>query len=347
MFQDISDLSETVPLIQYKLQNFKKVNRNLYNFSCPICGDSKKNKSKTRGYIYPNPHAKTLWYKCFNCLYHKPYIYFLKDVDNALYEEVMLKTFVSKNTSKKEMDFSVDLDKLEFNEDFIEPSILASIMEPILCLPPNHKARVYIESRKLPTIKLNDIYFVENIKDIEQLSDKYKDKMTDGESRIGLPYRNREGQVIGISLRSLQVEHPIKYLHLKFHERYPLIYNIENVDLSKRVYALEGQFDSMFFQNGIAASGSAFSRVCEVVPVGQCTYIHDNEPRHKDTLKAIDKSIKSGYSVALLPHSIKSKDINGMILSGEVKQEELKGIVDKHTYRGLEANLRFAEWKMN
>ena len=343
---DITKLIDTIPLIQFRLKNFKKVNRNgnVWNFSCPMCGDSKKSKSKTRGYIYPNVKAKTLWYKCFNCSYHKPYIYFLKDIDDGLYEDVMMKSFIAKNT-KRDIDFSVDLDALQFNEEFAEPNLMSSIMEPVILLPEGHYARTYIEGRKLPPEKLNDIYFVNNIKDIEQLSEKYRDKMTDKESRIGIPYRNREGQIIGISLRSLQENHPIKYLHLKFNERYPLIYNAENLDLTKRVYALEGQFDSMFFKNGCAASGSAFSRVCEVVPPNQCTYVHDHEPRHKDTLRSIDKSIEAGYSVCLLPHTIKSKDINSMILSGEVKIENLEALVDKHTYRGLEARLRFSEWR--
>ena len=36
-----------------------------YNFRCPICGDSKKNKSKTRGYLYA-VKANTN-FKCHNC----------------------------------------------------------------------------------------------------------------------------------------------------------------------------------------------------------------------------------------------------------------------------------------
>ena len=48
-----------------KLRNFKQKKDNLWNFSCPICGDSKKNKAKMRGFIYKK--GNDLFYKCHNC----------------------------------------------------------------------------------------------------------------------------------------------------------------------------------------------------------------------------------------------------------------------------------------
>ncbi len=44
--------SKYIGLVSSCLQKFKKVKTDLYNFRCPICGDSQKNKSKTRGYFY-------------------------------------------------------------------------------------------------------------------------------------------------------------------------------------------------------------------------------------------------------------------------------------------------------
>ena len=54
-----------ISLLSTRLEKFKKVKPTLYNFRCPICGDSKKNKNKTRGYIYP-VKANTN-FKCHNC----------------------------------------------------------------------------------------------------------------------------------------------------------------------------------------------------------------------------------------------------------------------------------------
>jgi hypothetical protein len=38
--------------VSSKLEQFKQKQTDLYNFRCPYCGDSKKNKLKARGYVY-------------------------------------------------------------------------------------------------------------------------------------------------------------------------------------------------------------------------------------------------------------------------------------------------------
>ena len=61
----ISVDSKFVKLISSRLRNFKQKNVNLWNFSCPFCGDSQKNKTKARGYVFPKEN--TLLYRCHNC----------------------------------------------------------------------------------------------------------------------------------------------------------------------------------------------------------------------------------------------------------------------------------------
>lgn len=41
-----------INLISIRLQKFKRIKDNLYNFRCPICGDSERSKNKARGYLY-------------------------------------------------------------------------------------------------------------------------------------------------------------------------------------------------------------------------------------------------------------------------------------------------------
>ena len=40
-----------ISLVSARLGKFKRTKNNLYTFRCPYCGDSKKNKNKTRGYL--------------------------------------------------------------------------------------------------------------------------------------------------------------------------------------------------------------------------------------------------------------------------------------------------------
>ena len=44
--------SKYIGLVSTRLEKFKKVKVDLYNFRCPLCGDSKRNKNRTRGYFY-------------------------------------------------------------------------------------------------------------------------------------------------------------------------------------------------------------------------------------------------------------------------------------------------------
>ena len=52
-------------LVSSRLRNFKQKNTYLFNFSCPYCGDSQKNKSKARGYVFSK--GNDLIFKCHNC----------------------------------------------------------------------------------------------------------------------------------------------------------------------------------------------------------------------------------------------------------------------------------------
>ena len=74
--------SKFIGLLSPRLEKFKKVKSNLYNFRCPICGDSKKNKSKTRGYLYSV--KSDVNFKCHNCGASITFNNFLKSIDPAL-----------------------------------------------------------------------------------------------------------------------------------------------------------------------------------------------------------------------------------------------------------------------
>ena len=58
---------------------FKKKNNTLYNFRCPYCGDSQKNKTKARGYFFAKDNS--LIYKCHNCNVGANLPNFLKRLD--------------------------------------------------------------------------------------------------------------------------------------------------------------------------------------------------------------------------------------------------------------------------
>ena len=90
--------SKYIGLISSRLIKFKRVKSDLYNFRCPICGDSKKNKTKTRGYLYTV--KADVNYRCHNCGASMTFNSFLKKVDTTLQTQYSLEKFKDGKTGK-------------------------------------------------------------------------------------------------------------------------------------------------------------------------------------------------------------------------------------------------------
>ena len=83
--------SKYIGLVSSRLQKFKRVKADLYNFRCPICGDSQRNKNKARGYIYPVKNNTN--FKCHNCGASLSLNNFLKKLDPSLHKQYTLEKF--------------------------------------------------------------------------------------------------------------------------------------------------------------------------------------------------------------------------------------------------------------
>jgi hypothetical protein len=70
-------------------------------------------------------------------------------------------------------------------------------------------------------------------------------------------------------------------------------------------------------------------------------WIYDNEPRNKEIVSRISRTIDRGERVIIWSSSIKEKDINDMVLAGLNVMDVLKS----NTYSGLEAKIKFNNWK--
>ena len=87
---DIIDV-KYINLISSRLSKFKRVKPNLYNFRCPICGDSQKNKNKARGYFYQVKNNTN--YKCHNCGVNISFNNFLKKIDPTTQKQYAFEKF--------------------------------------------------------------------------------------------------------------------------------------------------------------------------------------------------------------------------------------------------------------
>ncbi len=312
-----------INLISPRLQKFKKVKNNLYNFRCPICGDSQKNKNKARGYLYQVKNNTN--FKCHNCGLNTSFNNFLKQVDVTAHKQYSFEKFKAGNTGK---NFIVDDPKFKFETPKFKPKLdLPKASE-------NLDAKKYLESRKLNPDKF---YYTNQFKSwTNSLKDVFDGTIKD-EPRIIIPmfYQNI---LIGFQGRSLGPS-KIKYITVMLNDDAPKIYGLDEVQKSETVYITEGPFDSTFIRNSIALCG-ADGDVAKW-GISDCVWIYDNEPRNAEIHNRISRAIDRGEKVVIWPSTIKEKDINDMILSGL----DVQSMIESNTYSGLEAKLKFTTWK--
>jgi transcription elongation factor Elf1 len=313
-----------IGLVSSRLQKFKKVKSDLYNFRCPICGDSQKNKNKTRGYIYSVKNNTN--FKCHNCGASMSFNNFLKELDSVLHKQYTMEKFKEGHTGK---NFVAEEPKFEFSKPVFKKKLdLPKASE-------NPFTKKYLENRKLNPEKF---YYANKFKEWTNTQKQTFDDVEHDEPRIIIPLYDFDNNFIGFQGRAL-ISNSVKYITVMLSDDAPKIYGLDQVDSSKPIYIVEGPFDSTFVQNAVAMCGSD-------VDIGSFgwsnhIYVFDNEPRNREIVNRISKTINRGDKVIIWPTSIEQKDINDMVLAGL----NVMDVLESNTYSGLEAKIKFNNWK--
>jgi len=320
--------SKYITLLSSRLPKFKRVKPNLFNFRCPICGDSQKHKNKARGYFY---QVKTNTnFKCHNCGASSSFNNFLKRIDPTLHKQYTMEKFKEGHSSISGIgNFVVDEPKFEFKKP---------VFKKKLDLPRASEVKIakeYLEKRKLDPSKF---YFAYKFKEWTNTQKQTFDTIGRDESRIIIPMYDEDKILIGFQGRSLG-PNSVKYITVMINEDAPKIYGLDKVDNEKPIYIIEGPFDATLVQNSVAMCGSDL----DIRSFGwsDCIYVYDNEPRNREIVNRIDKTINGGYKVVIWPKSIVEKDINDMVLGGH----KIMSVLESNTYSGLQAKVKFNNWK--
>ena len=316
--------SKYIGLVSSRLQKFKRVKADLYNFRCPICGDSQKHKNKARGYFY---QVKTNTnYKCHNCGASLSFNNFLKQLDPTLHKQYTMEKFKEGHTGK---NFVVEEPELEFKKPVFKKRLdLPKASEvPI--------AKKYLEKRKLDPTKF---YFAEKFQEWTNTQKQTFDTIRRDESRIIIPMYDTERNLIGFQGRSLG-PNSVKYITTMLDDDAPKIYGLDQIRGGAPVFVTEGPFDSTFIRNSIAMCGADAD--INRWGISDAVWIYDNEPRNIEIVKRIQTAISSKQTVVIWPSNVLEKDINDMVLAGH----DVQSIVEENIYSGLEATIKFNNWK--
>ncbi|AGH56692.1 DNA primase subunit [Cyanophage Syn10] len=303
----------------------------MYTFRCPYCGDSEKYRNKTRGYFFNKKSG--LVFKCHNCGVGRSFANFLKDNANDLHDEYVMERYKAGLTGKGR---NVAAPKFEFEKPKFVKS--QTDLPTVASLNNSHPAKGYLLGRGIPEKYFSELYYAENFCQwTNQQKPTFKNVKKD-HPRIIIPFIDTDGNWFGYQGRSLDINDKMRYITIMLDEDHPKIYGLNRIKPESTVYIVEGPFDSLFVENGVAMCGAD-------VDVSSYNwnhvYVFDNEPRNKQICDRITGAIDRGDPVVIWDSNIQEKDINDMVNAGL----DVQRVVESNTYQGLEAKVKFTEWK--
>jgi transcription elongation factor Elf1 len=335
--------SKYIGLISHRLRNFKRKQDYLWNFSCPLCGDSKKNLLKARGYVYKK--GNNLFYSCKNCGIGTSLGKLLENVDGSLYKEYVLERYKSGESgfsNFKEPTFNVPsprFDKLDKPKIFEHAEFCSNLSSEHFCL-------AYLKNRQIPKEFYSQLLFTSHYKKfIDALVPNHGKKLID-DARVIIPFYDVYNNLIAVSGRALETsDKTLRYITIRTTDsEEKLVFGMDRVSVHEPVRVVEGPLDSLFIKNCIASADANLAIVAENISAGKKVLIFDNEPRNKEIVKLMQESIKSNHNIVIWPNTIQAKDVNEMIMSG-ISVGEIESIISSNTFNGLQAQTKFVFWK--
>jgi hypothetical protein len=341
-----------INLISHNFEKFKKKNDYLWNVRCPFCGDSRKNLNKMRGFFFRKEN--NMIFKCHNCGHGASMNSVLKELAPNLHKEYCLEKFGETQNKKKTptwtpqgSDWTPNGHKLFDDKPVVPPkfepkfSLFYKLCDRLDSLPYDHEAVKYVKSRNIPNDKWDRLYYINNIKDIVQLNDKYQDSIVTDEPRLVIPFFDHNGELMSVSLRGMRGE-SLRYILVKIQEDAPTVFGLDKVDLTKTVSIVEGPLDSLFLENSIACAGTSFNKIEQLnIQKDKITIVIDNQPRNVEVMKVVEKYVELDYNVVIWPESIVQKDINDMYDAGI----DVADVINSNTHSGLTAKFLLNQWK--
>ena len=329
-----------IGILGVRLEQFKKKGKALWNFRCPCCGDSSKDKLKARGYLFEV--KADIMYKCHNCGIAMGFSQLIEKVAPPLKREYVLEKFGTRKKAKPESK-KEDFFKTNKTPTFADNPL--KYLTSVDKLAEDHPARLYVESRLIPSHQHTRLFYTPTFQSWTNsvVKDKFKNIIKD-EGRLVIPFFDKEGKMIAFQGRSLDKHNPLRYITIKVSEDECKLFGLETIDESKPVYVVEGPLDSLFIENSIAMAGSDLSANSCLNSQTSLVIVMDNESRNVEIVKKIEAFINKGYSVCIWNDKIQQKDINDMVLSG-MSVEDVNLEIKSGTFRGLQAKMALNKWK--
>lgn len=320
-----------INLVSSQLRNFKWQSNKLARASCPICGDSNTNKLKARFYFI-SKQGRYYTY-CHNCHATMSIGNLIKKLNVELFDDYTKESLLEKysDTPSVEIKSQTPVFNLTKNTPLKD-------IKKVSQLVPDHPCKLFVTKRHIPTNTHYKLFYCEKFNEWVNKFSKRKVNTLYDEPRLVIPFFDRDGTMFALQGRSLKKNSNLRYITLVLDESKPKIYGLDKIDFTKKFYIVEGPIDSLFLPNCIAMAGSDIDKS---LINNNGVFVYDNEPRNKEIIQKIEKTINAGYKVVIWPSNIDVKDINDMVLANI----DISKVIETNTFSGIEATLKLTEWK--
>ena len=211
-----------ISLISHRLRTYTKKGDFLWNFSCPFCGDSQKNRKKARGFIYRVKND--LFYKCHNCSHGTTVSKLVEYVDPNLHQEYVMERYKEgSNGTPYKGAYKTPEPDFEFKKPVFKTfDGLKKFSE----MDEEHPAVKFLLKRMLPRGSWNDIYFCPKFFEFTNryVPNKFPSLMGD-HPRMVIPFRKR-WEYLCFSRRRFGKE-PQKYITIILDKEHPKIFDYD------------------------------------------------------------------------------------------------------------------------
>lgn len=234
-------------------RHFIKDYSNRISFNCPYCGDSDKNKNKTRGNVY----FENLGFKCFNCGQVRDLKGLVSDFlgDDAIQKLSRFKfeTGFFKNNGKN-LQYIFDLQGAEkylfTKEEIFEKYNLTDINNSKEILLFLNKRNVFDKYELFAYSKSENCLYIFNMDSTKKYVLSFIKRRMYESKKYPKYIIYKLDKIYQDFKRNFDKELLEELNHIS------IFYNLFEVDFSKTVTITEGFFDSMFIPNSIAQNGA-------------------------------------------------------------------------------------------
>ena len=337
----LTDIKYTL-LLSPRFEKFQRKNDYLFNVRCPLCGDSQKNKSKMRGFIFKK--GSRLIYHCHNCGAGMGIGNLLKALDPSLYNEYTLENYKSgQSNNKSSIAKTISIKPPKFDKVDKKQYEHAERCD---MLPKEHFCVQYLKLRKIPEKHYDKMFYCEEYSKFCEEIHPNHGKFITADKRLVIPFYDEYNDIIAVSGRALEKsDDKLRYVTLRTNDsQEKLIYGLDRIIKSENMFIVEGPIDSLFLNNCLASSDANLSQSVESLGLKDVTLIFDNEPRNREVVKLIGNAVSNKHKVVIWPDKIIGKDINDFIMNG-LSIDEIQSIISSNTFSGIQAKLKFNMWK--